>query len=351
MAWPCISRVCCLARFWNQFDKSDLSVPLTIQNYSDISEQEVRSVTKQLTDSESRTRAPPQRAPAAEGARGSFRARRDRPREDYQPFPSVTQYKQDYRPWPIPRKENFPWINNDGSSPGGDRDQRRCGEQQGMEESKTSSYREEYRPWTGVKPAKSVRKPPPAQYSSPGTEPTHAPPETSYQAAYSGEVSRSTGLHQVEHTLPSTAPNAQPPPATQHPPTGPQVSSSASSLQQGVLPERSEDGGTTRREEHLVKTKISRCLKPGGRFVSITFAQPFFRKRLYARSVYNWSIKQHSYGEGFQYFLFVMTKGEELSPEDAVLENKLLEEPKPSSAIAATTQNEDQEDFLSNIGL
>uniref|UniRef100_A0A671P5J7 MAP6 domain containing 1 n=1 Tax=Sinocyclocheilus anshuiensis TaxID=1608454 RepID=A0A671P5J7_9TELE len=46
MAWPCISRVCCLARFWNQFDKSDLSVPLTIQNYSDIGEQEVRSVTK-----------------------------------------------------------------------------------------------------------------------------------------------------------------------------------------------------------------------------------------------------------------------------------------------------------------
>uniref|UniRef100_A0A673MUQ8 MAP6 domain containing 1 n=1 Tax=Sinocyclocheilus rhinocerous TaxID=307959 RepID=A0A673MUQ8_9TELE len=38
MAWPCISRVCCLARFWNQFDKSDLSVPLTIQNYSDIGE-------------------------------------------------------------------------------------------------------------------------------------------------------------------------------------------------------------------------------------------------------------------------------------------------------------------------
>ncbi|CAG07694.1 unnamed protein product, partial [Tetraodon nigroviridis] len=40
MAWPCISRVCCLARFWNQLDKSDLSVPLTIQNYSEITEQE-----------------------------------------------------------------------------------------------------------------------------------------------------------------------------------------------------------------------------------------------------------------------------------------------------------------------
>lgn len=114
--------------------------------------------------------------------------------------------------------------------------------------------REEYRPWTGVKPAKSVRKPPPAQYSSPGT---HVPPETSYQAAYSGEVSRSTGLHQVEHIPPSTASNAQPPPATQHPHTAQQVSGSPSGLQQGVLPERTEDGGTSRRE---VRTQTLHCV-------------------------------------------------------------------------------------------
>ncbi|XP_017277686.1 microtubule-associated protein 6 homolog isoform X2 [Kryptolebias marmoratus] len=257
MAWPCISRVCCLARFWNQFDKSDLSVPLTIQNYSDISEQEVRSVTKQLTDSESRpapapdprARGSPQRAPAADGTRGALAARRDKPPGDYQPFPGVTQYKQDFKPWPIPRKENFPWIGNGRSSPGGDRDQRRWGEQQGMEETNTSSYRQEYRPWTGVKPAKSARKPPAAQYSSPGTEPTHVPRETSYRAAYSGEVSRSTGLHQAEPILPPAASNVQPPPAaTQHPPTAPHVGSSPSSLQQSILPERTEDSGATRRD-------------------------------------------------------------------------------------------------------
>ncbi len=179
MAWPCISRVCCLARFWNQFDKSDLSVPLTIQNYSDIGEQEVRSVTKQVSASE---RAPGNNystpdlraagsplAPAdGPGTRGSFRARKEpsyKPREDYHPpgvpFPSVTQYKQDFKPWPIPRKENFPWISNGGSradsvsdSPAnsyhsqaqpGEREERgrgqRWGEQQGTEERKTSSYR------------------------------------------------------------------------------------------------------------------------------------------------------------------------------------------------------------------
>lgn len=172
MAWPCISRVCCLARFWNQFDKSDLSVPLTIQNYSDIAEQEVRSVTKQVSASEralGNNYSPPDpgatgshQAPAdGPGTRGSFRARKDpsyKPREDYHPpgvpFPSVTQYKQDFKPWPIPRKENFPWISNGGSradsvsesqAQHGEREERgkrqRLGEQQVMEESRTSSYR------------------------------------------------------------------------------------------------------------------------------------------------------------------------------------------------------------------
>lgn len=35
MAWPCISRLCCLARRWNQLDRSDVAVPLTLQGYSD----------------------------------------------------------------------------------------------------------------------------------------------------------------------------------------------------------------------------------------------------------------------------------------------------------------------------
>ncbi|XP_039999687.1 microtubule-associated protein 6 homolog [Xiphias gladius] len=292
MAWPCISRVCCLARFWNQFDKSDLSVPLTIQNYSDIAEQEVRSVTKQVSASE---RAPgnnysapdprgagsPQAPTDGPGTRGSFRAKREptyKPREGYHPpgvpFPSVTQYKQDFKPWPIPKKENFPWISDGGSRAGsvsespvnsnhsqaqpGEREERGRGqrwvEQQVTEESKTSSYRQEYRPWTGVKPAKSARKHPPAQYSSPGTEATHVLRETSYQAAYSGDVHRSIGLHQGEHIIPSAASNVQPAAVPQPIPTA--SSPSPSSLQQSVPPERTEPSGTTKGEEHLVRTKL-----------------------------------------------------------------------------------------------
>uniref|UniRef100_A0A8V1A189 MAP6 domain containing 1 n=1 Tax=Gallus gallus TaxID=9031 RepID=A0A8V1A189_CHICK len=69
MAWPCISRVCCLARFWSQLDRSDLAVPLTIRNYSDIEEQ-----------------------------------------EDAPPFAAETQYRRDFRAWPLPRRAARPWV-------------------------------------------------------------------------------------------------------------------------------------------------------------------------------------------------------------------------------------------------
>lgn len=95
-------------------------------------------------------------------------------------------------------------------------------------------------------------------------------------------------------------------------------------------------------------SQISRCLKPGGRFVSVTFVAPFLRKRLYARTEYKWSVKKYSYGEGLEYFVYVMTKGEGLSPEDAALEKKLLEPPK-STVTVYTTENETEEEFLCNI--
>ncbi|XP_067218727.1 EEF1A lysine methyltransferase 4 isoform X1 [Chanodichthys erythropterus] len=96
--------------------------------------------------------------------------------------------------------------------------------------------------------------------------------------------------------------------------------------------------------------KVSRVLKPGGRFISVTFAQPHFRKRLYARAKYDWSIKHYHYGSSFHYFLYVLTKGEGLSPEDAALERRLLEETE-ASATDVKFQEVDSEDFLNNIGL
>ncbi len=46
-----------------------------------------------------------------------------------------------------------------------------------------------------------------------------------------------------------------------------------------------------------------------------------------------------------------MTKGEELSPEDAALEKKLLEDTKSPPTRVATTQKENEEDYLSKIDL
>lgn len=107
-----------------------------------------------------------------------------------------------------------------------------------------SHSRQEYKPWTGVRPAKSARRNPPPQYSSPGTEATRVPRETSYQAAYSGEAQRSTGLNQGENIIQSASTNIQPAAIPQPIPT----TLSPSGLQESVLPERTELSGTTKEE-------------------------------------------------------------------------------------------------------
>ncbi|XP_022528866.1 microtubule-associated protein 6 homolog [Astyanax mexicanus] len=258
MAWPCISRVCCLARFWNQFDKSDLSVPLTIQNYSELGEsdsREIRSVAKHVpaeraprdgyATPERRASPAPQDGGGGSGGRRPpppCRARTEpsyRPREDYQPpgvpFPSVTQYKQDYKPWPIPKKDNFPWITNGGSkgpaeSPVNTDREERAGRNRHAESTGTgtSSYRQEYRPWAAVRPPKPAQKRP----TFLATSTNEPPPETSYQAAFSSDTHRHADISVPDITA-HTQPSSQ--------------------------PERAERTETTssKPEEQLVKTKLS----------------------------------------------------------------------------------------------
>ncbi|CAL8281669.1 unnamed protein product [Lota lota] len=296
MAWPCISRVCCLARFWNQFDKSDLSVPLTIQNYSDIAEQEVRSVTKQVpTERIQRTSispAPDHRGPPLAltddigTSRESFRGRRElsyKPREEYHPpvvpFPSVTQYKQDFKPWPIPRKENFPWISNGGnrsgsvadspvashhhnaasSQPGqGRRDEvgrvQKLAEPQNAGTADTSSYRQEYRAWSGAKPAKSTRRSQSSPYVGSQSQAGQLTPETSYQAAFSGESHRPTPTPAVQ---PGSVMQPCTPTLTPLLQSGRTGSACLPSLQQNQLSERSDLGTASPTEDRLVRTKLS----------------------------------------------------------------------------------------------
>nr|XP_008504690.1 PREDICTED: LOW QUALITY PROTEIN: microtubule-associated protein 6-like [Equus przewalskii] len=92
MAWPCITRACCIARFWNQLDKADIAVPLVFTKYSEdsVMRQDYRAWKVQRPE------------PSC------------RPRSEYQPsdapFERETQYQKDFRAWPLPRRGDHPWI-------------------------------------------------------------------------------------------------------------------------------------------------------------------------------------------------------------------------------------------------
>ncbi|XP_037696625.1 microtubule-associated protein 6 isoform X2 [Choloepus didactylus] len=173
MAWPCITRACCIARFWNQLDKADIAVPLVFTKYSEATEHpgappqppqsqqqpaqpayappsahagaietqpaqgELDAVARATgpapgPSSERRASAAPGRSgpspvpgsgvgPADSVMRQDYRAWKVqrpepscRPRSEYQPsdapFERETQYQKDFRAWPLPRRGDHPWI-------------------------------------------------------------------------------------------------------------------------------------------------------------------------------------------------------------------------------------------------
>ncbi|KAM9658328.1 microtubule-associated protein 6 [Trichechus inunguis] len=173
MAWPCITRACCIARFWNQLDKADIAVPLVFTKYSEATEHpgappqppppQQQQAQPTLAPASARAVAietqPAQgeldavaratgQAPGPSGDREAAAApgrsgpglgastdagpadsvmRQDyrawkvqrpepscRPRSEYQPsdapFERETQYQKDFRAWPLPRRGDHPWI-------------------------------------------------------------------------------------------------------------------------------------------------------------------------------------------------------------------------------------------------
>ncbi|XP_070700131.1 microtubule-associated protein 6 homolog [Pempheris klunzingeri] len=139
MAWPCISRACCMARFWNQLDKADIAVPLVFTKYTDASEMQHIQLQPPLHPPQARvaietqppraetraaTRAP-RRCVSEERVCSSvmredfkhWRVRPEpscKPKSEYHepetPFNSETQYQKDFKPWPIPKRYDHPWI-------------------------------------------------------------------------------------------------------------------------------------------------------------------------------------------------------------------------------------------------
>ncbi|XP_069569080.1 microtubule-associated protein 6 homolog isoform X2 [Brachyistius frenatus] len=142
MAWPCITRACCINRFWTELDKGDIAVPLVFTKYSDVAEVQhlphhpqprlkkagaIAIETQPHPGEQEAGKAPPATGAAAgkDGSTSSvmrqdFKAWKVRPepsckpRNEYQPsqgpFNNETQYQKDYKPWPIPKKNDHPWI-------------------------------------------------------------------------------------------------------------------------------------------------------------------------------------------------------------------------------------------------
>ncbi|XP_012683077.2 microtubule-associated protein 6 homolog isoform X2 [Clupea harengus] len=151
MAWPCITRACCMARFWNQLDKADIAVPMVFTKYSDLSEMQhlhLQHPQKQLcaplrssavaieTQPSHREKRDPEiegRGPHTTGtAPPADKACESVSRQDYKPnwrvrpepsckpsyeyhspetpFNTETQYQKDFKPWPTPKRGDHPWI-------------------------------------------------------------------------------------------------------------------------------------------------------------------------------------------------------------------------------------------------
>ncbi|GAQ87323.1 S-adenosyl-L-methionine dependent methyltransferases [Klebsormidium nitens] len=56
-------------------------------------------------------------------------------------------------------------------------------------------------------------------------------------------------------------------------------------------------------------TSVHRVLAPHGLFVSITFGQPHFRRRLFESPAYSWVTAYSTFGETFHYFFYTLRKG------------------------------------------
>ncbi|CAN0167504.1 unnamed protein product [Lampetra planeri] len=162
MAWPCVNRACCLARCWNQLDVDDISIPLTHATFAEESllppaneaaaaaaaansggghpgpghphphqhhhQQQGLGVSAGGGGGDAAAAAAARETPEKPSSRGASRSvtRSDykawrrvprepscKPRREYlppeDPFSNDTQYKADFRVWPLHRREKPQW--------------------------------------------------------------------------------------------------------------------------------------------------------------------------------------------------------------------------------------------------
>ncbi|XP_071990015.1 microtubule-associated protein 6 isoform X4 [Engystomops pustulosus] len=277
MAWPCVTRACCIARFGNKQDKGDIAVPLMFSKYSEVTDgphpsQQPRPGSAAIETQPyygGQSRSSRDFSRRLESTRGSV-MRQDfkpwkstpeqscKPRSEYlpseAPLERETQYKKDYRSWPIPRQDDHPWIPKPiqgpvyippvedrkkkdlmgsilppvekrlidaevagrvaiaynvtpeilvsvveetkiiqhrekltSANPMSKEAANTLQSQGKQDKGASSSYRNEFRPWTDVKPVKPIKARP--QYHPPEEKVVH---ETSYKATFKGEINQPT---------------------------------------------------------------------------------------------------------------------------------------------------------------
>ncbi|XP_006869870.1 PREDICTED: MAP6 domain-containing protein 1 [Chrysochloris asiatica] len=148
MAWPCISRLCCLARRWNQLDRSDVAVPLTLHSYSDLETEDpgVGGVASRSFPVPTGDRHPGRDEPLTQyqrdfGVRTAPAGPRDAgPRDAPQGRGMGAGGRRDKPPTPGARSVYV--------LPIGDADAAAAA---------TTSYRQEFQAWTGVKPSRATK--------------------------------------------------------------------------------------------------------------------------------------------------------------------------------------------------
>ncbi|XP_074562872.1 uncharacterized protein LOC141819475 isoform X2 [Curcuma longa] len=61
---------------------------------------------------------------------------------------------------------------------------------------------------------------------------------------------------------------------------------------------------------------VHSILNPEGIFISISFGQPHFRRPLFERVDFTWSVEWKTFGEGFHYFFYILKKGRRILKSD-----------------------------------
>ncbi|KAL4830454.1 hypothetical protein H8958_020892, partial [Nasalis larvatus] len=195
MAWPCITRACCIARFWNQLDKADIAVPLVFTKYSEATEhpgappQPSQERWPVQAAAEAREQeAPPGGAGGLAAGKASGADERDTRRKAGPAWMVRRAEGLGHEQTSLPAAQTQ--VQATGPEVGRGRAAADALNRQIREEvasAVSSSYRNEFRAWTDIKPVKPIKAKP--QYKPPDDKMVH---ETSYSAQFKGEASKPT---------------------------------------------------------------------------------------------------------------------------------------------------------------